>query len=304
MTNIPTDLLRTFVSVVELRSFTRAAKVQGMTQPAVSAQIRRLQALLGVELLDKSAPGVALTAVGRQVIESARRLLSVNDEILQMSSPSATTQLIRIGLRKDCMGEELVRTLAATRGQWPNLRYYVLGAGQRRMLQSLKQDQLDLAVALVAEEPEGAARHYWTEKLVWVRGKSAPIDLAAPIPLVSYGERCVCHSIALQILEKAGLAGELVFRGNTAEALRSAVASGVGMMLAPRNRVTAELEIWDNGPLPPAPPAYGGVFVREGAGLETIEQLADRFAEALRPPTADAVRFSPQRAADGARRSA
>ena len=52
MTNIPTDLLRTFVSVVELRSFTRAAKAQGMTQPAVSAQIRRLQFLLGVELFD------------------------------------------------------------------------------------------------------------------------------------------------------------------------------------------------------------------------------------------------------------
>ena len=65
MTNIPTDLLRTFVLVVELRSFTRAAKAQSMTQPAVSAQIRRLQGLLGVELFDKSAPGVSLTPGAR-----------------------------------------------------------------------------------------------------------------------------------------------------------------------------------------------------------------------------------------------
>ena len=69
MTNIPTDLLRTFVLVVEQRSFTRAAKAQGMTQPAISAQIRRLQSLLGIELFDKSAPGVALTPMGRHVIE-------------------------------------------------------------------------------------------------------------------------------------------------------------------------------------------------------------------------------------------
>lgn len=275
-----------------------------MTQPAVSAQIRRLQSLLGVELFDKSAPGVALTTVGRQVIDSARRLLSVNDEIVQMSSPAAAAQMLRVGLRKDCMGEELARILAATRAQWPNLRFSVLGAGQRRMLQYLKQDQMDLVVALVAEEPNGSARHYWTEKLVWVRGKSASVDLAAPIPLVSYGDRCVCHSIALETLEKVGLSGELVFRANTAEALRSAVAAGVGMMLAPRNRVPAELEVWDNGPLPPAPPAYGSVFVREGAGRETIEQLADRFADALRPTVADAVRLAPQRAAEGTRRSA
>ena len=104
MTNIPTDLLRTFVSVVELRSFTRAAKVQGMTQPAVSAQIRRLQILLGVELLDKSAPGVALTPVGEHVINSARRMLSVNDQIVQIASPNSAAQIVRVGVPGDCMG--------------------------------------------------------------------------------------------------------------------------------------------------------------------------------------------------------
>jgi DNA-binding transcriptional LysR family regulator len=51
MTNIPTDLLRTLVAVVDLRSFTKAAQSLGVTQPAVSAQIRRLQFLLGADLL-------------------------------------------------------------------------------------------------------------------------------------------------------------------------------------------------------------------------------------------------------------
>jgi len=47
MTNVPTDLLRTLIAVVDLRSFTRAAQLHGVTQPAVSAQIKRLQTLLG-----------------------------------------------------------------------------------------------------------------------------------------------------------------------------------------------------------------------------------------------------------------
>ena len=65
MTNIPTDLLRTLIAVVDLRSFTSAAQSLGVTQPAVSAQIKRLQSLLGADLLDKSAPGVTLTSPRR-----------------------------------------------------------------------------------------------------------------------------------------------------------------------------------------------------------------------------------------------
>lgn len=55
MTNIPTDLLRTLVAVVDLRSFTKAAAALGVTQPAVSAQIKRLQFLLGGDLFDRSS---------------------------------------------------------------------------------------------------------------------------------------------------------------------------------------------------------------------------------------------------------
>jgi DNA-binding transcriptional LysR family regulator len=280
MTNIPTDLLRTFVLVVEQRSFTRAAKAQGMTQPAISAQIRRLQSLLGIELFDKSAPGVALTPMGQHVIESARRMLTVNDHIVQIASPNATAQLVRIGVRKDCMGEELTAMLAATRGRWPNLRFAVQGAGQRRLLQYLKQDELDIVVALVPDEPKGSARHYWPEQLAWAT------------------------------LAKADMAGELVFRGTNAESLRSAVTAGVGVMLVPRSRIPAGLEAWDDGPLPPPPAVYGGVFVRDNAVNDTLGQLADRFAETLRPAAAaaapDAAVFATPLvpATQGARRSA
>jgi DNA-binding transcriptional LysR family regulator len=289
MTNIPTDLLRTFVLVVELRSFTRAARAQSMTQPAVSAQIRRLQGLLGVELFDKSAPGVSLTPMGEQVIDSARRLLSVNDHIVQVASPNATAQLVRIGVRKDCMGDELSGMLASARARWPNLRFAVQGAGQRRLLRYLEQDEVDIVVALVPDEPEeGAARHHWIEQLAWARGKTMELDLNAPIPLIGYKDRCMCSRIAVATLARADLASELVFRATNAEALRSAVSAGLGVMLVPRSRIPAGLEAWDDGPLPPPPAVYGGVFIRDDAG-DMLEHLADRFAEALRPPEPDAA---------------
>ena len=92
MTNIPTELLRTLVAVVDLRSFTKAAQSLGVTQPAVSAQIKRLQGLLGADLLDKSAPGVSLTSSGELVVNYARRLLSINDQILDIAGPRLAGQ--------------------------------------------------------------------------------------------------------------------------------------------------------------------------------------------------------------------
>src|SRR6187402_1582744 len=98
MQNIPTDLLRTLIAVVDLRSFTKAAQMLGVTQPAVSAQIKRLQTLIGCELLDKSAPGVSLTQRGEAVVAQARRLLAINDEILQVSNGHAAVQTLRVGI--------------------------------------------------------------------------------------------------------------------------------------------------------------------------------------------------------------
>jgi len=307
MTNIPTDLLRTFVSVVELRSYTRAAKAQGMTQPAVSAQIRRLQSLLGAELLDKTAPGVCLTPMGEHVINSARRLLSVNDHIVQIASPNSAAQFVRIGVPSDCMGAELADVLAESRMRWPNLRFSVRGAGQRRLLHALKQDELDLALALVIEEPNGDARHLWQEELTWVRGGATMLDPSGPVPLISYQEVCVCHRVAVTALERIGRASELVFRATSVEALRSAVAAGLGVMAVPRRRIPAHLEAWDNGPLPPLPSVLCGIFVRQDAGSDVLDQLADQLARVLRPSPAVAEpksMSSRSASAEGARRSA
>src|ERR1700730_16803915 len=107
MTNIPTELLRALVTVVDLRSFTRAAQSLGVTQPAVSAQIRRLQYLLGYEVLDKSAPGVSLTPRGEIVVANARRLLAVNDDIVQMASGHAAGPTIRVGIPRDYAGARI-----------------------------------------------------------------------------------------------------------------------------------------------------------------------------------------------------
>ena len=64
MTNIPTELLRALIAVVDHGSFTKASVALGLTQPAVSTQIKRLQFLLGCEVFDRRTQGIKLTPQG------------------------------------------------------------------------------------------------------------------------------------------------------------------------------------------------------------------------------------------------
>src|SRR6266508_991665 len=145
MTNIPTDLLRTLVAVVDLRSFTKAAHSLGVTQPAVSAQIKRLQQLLGADLLDKTAPGVSLTPTGELVVNYTRRLLSINDQVLHATGPSPQTRVVRIGVPTDMMGPALTRCLVEFRPA--GLRFEVDGGATEAMIQDLRQGDVDLVIA-------------------------------------------------------------------------------------------------------------------------------------------------------------
>src|SRR6185369_12473453 len=177
MTNIPTELLRTLVAVVDLRSFTKAAQSLGVTQPAVSAQIKRLQSLLGSELLDKSAPGVSLTSAGELVVNYARRLLSINDQILDIAGPRAAAKTVRIGATGDFTASAIALGLTCSRLRRPDLRFEVYNGNIDVLLRDLRflhrsDDRyallLDRTFGLGARgldaggsEPAGAARLLW-----------------------------------------------------------------------------------------------------------------------------------------------
>src|SRR4051794_6263929 len=202
MTNIPTELLRTLVAVVDLRSFTKAAQSLGVTQPAVSAQIKRLQSLLGSDLLDKSAPGVSLTSAGELVVNYARRLLSINDQILDIAGPRSTAKTVRVGATGDFTASGIAYGLTGSRLRCPDLRFEVYSTGIDDLLRDLREGDADLGVWVSATGPALETRHYWTEPLVWVHAPSTRIDPGRPVPLVSYGEECLFTRCAMAALSR------------------------------------------------------------------------------------------------------
>jgi DNA-binding transcriptional LysR family regulator len=282
MTNIPTELLRALVAVVDHQSFTKAAVALDLTLPAVSTQIKRLQFLLGCEVLDRSTQGIKLTPQGEMVVSYARRLLSINDQIVHIGGAGPRPELvIRLGTPSDYIASRLPSTLAHFRERWPDARFIVRTGYFDALARDLRGGSLDIMIGLTASRPHDA-RHFWAQETVWVRGLTTELDLSRPVPLISCGESCLYHRIAVQALKKAGLDWEDVFTGPSMISLSSAVVAGLGVMTITRRRANDYgMVVWEDPLLPKVADLYSGIYVREGGARAAYEQLADEIAEAL-----------------------
>src|SRR4051812_8063110 len=117
-----TRQLAAFIAVVERRSFSQAAEQLGVTQPAVSLQIRSLEKRLGRQLLDRSGRRVEPTEAGRRLYRSAQRLLAVEEQLLAELGDEAEGELqgrLEIGAATGARGGVLPGGRAGVPGQPP-----------------------------------------------------------------------------------------------------------------------------------------------------------------------------------------
>ena len=90
LVNIDTAILRSFVLIVDLGSFHDAAQVAGRTQSAISQQMGRLEEQLGIPLFDRSGRNKYPTHEGMKIYDLAKKMLDVNDAIIQQALVSST----------------------------------------------------------------------------------------------------------------------------------------------------------------------------------------------------------------------
>ena len=99
MKNLPTDLLRTFVTIVREDGFSKAGKKLGRSQPAISLQMNRLEDLVDMPIMYRDGRSFKLTDEGRMLLDYAQRILRLNDEaLLRLSRPEVEH------LRRDWLG--------------------------------------------------------------------------------------------------------------------------------------------------------------------------------------------------------
>lgn len=155
------DDLRYFVTVAELGHVGRAAHRLGVTQPAISKGIQRLESSLGLQLFERIARGMALTSVGQVFFERARHLCTGLDEAVQEASDLHLGAIgtIRIGVSPLFADALVAETFAQLLRQRPGAKARLMVGLNDALLAALKLGDLDMTInALEDADPEGLSQ--------------------------------------------------------------------------------------------------------------------------------------------------
>ncbi|MCA9273570.1 MAG: LysR family transcriptional regulator [Phycisphaerales bacterium] len=140
--------LRQFVVIAESGHITRAAQRLGVSQPALSAMLKKLESEVGAPLLDRTGRGVLLTEAGRVFLEHAQASVRRADEavasvreLIGLESGS-----IRIGGGATAVAHLMPSVVSAVRRAYPALRFYVREAGSRAVADAVLSGELDIGI--------------------------------------------------------------------------------------------------------------------------------------------------------------
>ena len=242
-------LLRTFVTVVETASFTRAGALLGRTQPAISLQIRRLEAQFGSPLFDRGAKGVALTTEGAALLPQARQLLRLNDQIISTLGEGDLEGEVRFGAPEDVATLHLPGILGAFARSHPRIRLAVTCDYTANLLDQMSRGMLDLA--LIKREPLGPdlGVRVWGEPLVWVALDPSILE-TAPLPLIVAPAPDIYRKRALAALQSAGIDFRASFTSPSLSGQLAALRAGLGVGVLPAAMAPRDLAVL-GPPLPP-----------------------------------------------------
>jgi DNA-binding transcriptional LysR family regulator len=292
--NIPIALLRSFVAISEHGSFTRAAEELNLTQPAISAQIKRLQRLVGGDVFVKKAMGVGLSELGIVVERYARRILALNDQVIAIAGRVPKFETIYLGIQN--IFARRVLGDVVNRFQTSNTTNYRFICGSATdMAEKLNSGYVDLAFMLAPTDLRRNLIAGWSEKLVWVRAPQLfPVAEDEPIPFVGREDGFMDRKV-LDVLEEHEVPYRIVFNARDFGPIVAAVEAGIGIMISPERFVPESLMVARERILPELPELHAGIFCKEGFDLTRNRALVDAFVSAVQPPQIALKRAARQR---------
>lgn len=249
--NFDTQLLRSFIAVVDAGSFVAASEQLNMTQPAMSQQMKRLEDQLDAPIFHRDGRKLALTSQGETLLSYARRIIQLNDEIGEELGLGSKNEVVHIGMPEHFSESLLPILIAEAHREFPHIQLVVKVARSQVLADSVTEGRLNMAL-LLGPQPTNDHTPHQPVPLHWIRSSAFDMDLASGIvPLVLFRSPCGFRNIATQALESAGLRWRCVHEGEDLATLRAAVLANIGITALPMVRDYAGLSTIEAAPLLP-----------------------------------------------------
>jgi LysR family transcriptional regulator, hydrogen peroxide-inducible genes activator len=288
--------LRYLVALADTRHFGQAAARCFVSQPTLSAQLKKLEDYLGAQLVERHPRRIALTEAGMQVVARARRIIEASDEIVSLTAlqRDPLSGRLRVALLPT-IGPYLLPLVAArVRKKLPRVELLLYEYQTGPMLDHLQAGDIDMGILALPVPAEGLAeRTLFDEPFVVAMPASHVLagrksirtpDLDGETLLLLEDGHCL-RDQALDVCSHSRVQEKQDFRATSLETLRQMVASGSGITLLPQLASTGAYGHARGVAIVPfAKPAparhIGALWRRTSAKQQAIEAVCDVIADA------------------------
>jgi LysR family transcriptional regulator, hydrogen peroxide-inducible genes activator len=236
--------LRYLVAVADQRHFGRAAARCFVSQPTLSAQLKKLEDSLGVQLIERAPNNVCLTEAGEAIVARARRILEASDEMVTLarSQRDPLAGRLRVALLPTIGPYLLPRVAPAMRKALPRLELRLYEYQTAAMLAKLHAGEIDVGILALPVEVDGLeSRELYREAFMVALPEHHPLAARERVRLADLkGEQLLLleegHCLrdqALEVCSRVGVTDQQDFRATSLETLRQMVATGAGVTLLP-----------------------------------------------------------------------
>jgi LysR family hydrogen peroxide-inducible transcriptional activator len=296
--------LRYLIALADLRHFGHAAEACHVSQPTLSTQIRKLEAELGVALVERAPRHVMLTPVGVDIAERARRVLADVEQMREMARRTTDPEAgsVRLGMFPTLGPYLLPHVVPKLRARFPKLELLLIEEKTAVLLGMLRAGQLDAAVLALPLHEDWLETQFLFEEpfMLAVPGdhelashKNLQLSELVDQNLLLLEDGHCLRDQALEVCSLAGAGEKEGFRATSLETLRQMVAAGVGMTLLPMLAVKPPVPNSESIQLlsfkdPPPARRLAMVWRRSSAMGPFLRQLAGVLSDLpphlLRPP--------------------
>ena len=228
MQTLDPDLLRTFLAFAESGSLAHAATVVGRTPSAVTAQMQRLEAVIGEELLSPSGRGRILTPAGEDVVVQARKILDAHRDAWLSLKGSRTDGRVSLGCTQDFADSALPMLLQQFARAHPRVQLDLRVGRSKELVSQYDQGAVDVMIVMrqTAAADEVAVLR---EPMLWLCASPNVVHVDEQLPLAVLDPPCGFRSAAIDALEGRHRSYRIAATSPSLSGLRAAVRAGIAM---------------------------------------------------------------------------
>ncbi|MDB9953782.1 LysR substrate-binding domain-containing protein [Porticoccaceae bacterium] len=237
------DLLRAFVSVAQLNSFTKAGELLGRSQPAISLQIQRLEELADESLLARNGKNLELTEAGESLYDYANQILTLNDLAISQLTKSSIAGKIRLGIPSEFATVLLPKIVSRFAKAYPNVTLEVNCELSKHLLSKEGKASHDLILALEDNPSATDSDLVKTDELVWVASADHNAQKISTVPLIAAAEGCIYRHRAIHVLDRSQQPWQIVYTNPDLTGIQYAIQEGLGVTVLAKSTVPGNLKI-------------------------------------------------------------